>query len=69
LTPIITDFIQIITDCIQNTKKELCDEKLEDALEVLDFEWSKGDDTKTQGNWLNTSPLPRGNAFNRNCPA
>ena len=50
LTPIITDFIR-------NTKRELYDEKLEDALEMLDLEWSKDDDTKTQGNRLNTSPL------------
>ena len=34
LTPIITDFIR-------NTKRELYDEKLEDALEMLDLEWSK----------------------------
>ena len=31
----------IITDFIQNTKRELYDEKLEDALEMLDLEWSK----------------------------
>jgi len=40
----------IITDFIRNTKRELCDEKLEDALEMLDLEWSKDDDTKTQCN-------------------
>jgi len=40
----------IITDFIQNTKRELYDEKLEDALEILDLEWSKGDDTKMQCN-------------------
>ena len=37
----------IITDFIRNTKRELYDEKLEDALEMLDLEWSKDDDTKT----------------------
>jgi len=36
---------------------------------MLDFEWSKDDDTKTQCNRLNTSPLHRGNAFNKNGPA
>ena len=37
----------IITDFIQNTKRELYDEKLEVALEMLDLEWSKDVDTKT----------------------
>jgi len=46
----------IITDFIQNTIRELYDEKLEDAR-MLDLEWSKDDDTKTQCNRLNTSPL------------
>ena len=41
------------------------DEKLEDALEMLDSEWSKDDDTKTQCNRLHTSPL----ASNKNGPA
>ena len=59
LTPVITDFIRI-------TKRELYDEKLEDALEMLGLEWSKDDDTKTQCNRLNTSPLHRGNASNKN---
>ena len=59
----------IITDHIRNTKWELYDEKVEDALEILDFEWSKDDDTTTQCNWLNTSPLYRGNASNKNSPA
>jgi len=59
----------IITDFIQNTKRELYDEKLEDALEMLDFEWSKDDDNKTQCNRLNASPLHRGNASNKNGPA
>ena len=45
------------------------DEKLEDALEMLDLEWSKDDDTKTQCNRLNASPLHRGNASNKNGPA
>jgi len=52
----------IITDFIQNTQRELYDEKLEDALEMLDVKWSKGDNTKTQ--WLNISPI-RGIAFNK----
>ena len=56
----------IITDFIRNTKRKLYDKKLEDALEMLDLEWSKYDDTKTQCNRLNTSPLHRGNAFNKN---
>jgi len=56
----------IITDFIRNTKRELYDEKLEVALEMLDLEWSKDNDTKTQCNWLNTSPLHRGNASNKN---
>ena len=63
----------IITDFIRNnvTKRELYDEKLEDALETLNLEWSKDDDTKTvtQCNRLNTSPLHRGNASNKNGPA
>jgi len=59
----------IITDFIRNTKKELFDEKLEDALEMLNLEWSKGNDTKMQCNWLNAGPLHRGNAFNKNGPA
>jgi len=59
----------IITDFIRITKRELYDEKkLEDALELLDLEWSKDNDTKTQCNWLNTSPLHRGNASNKNGP-
>jgi len=59
----------IITDFIRNTKRELYDEKLEDALVMLDLEWSKDDDTKTQCNQLNASPLHRGNASNKNGPA
>jgi len=47
----------IITDFIRNTKRELYDEKLEDVLEMLDLEWCKDDDTKTQCNQLNASPL------------
>jgi len=62
-------FALIITEFIRNTKRELYDEKLEDALEMLDLEWSKDDDAKTQCNWLNTSPLHRGNASNKNGPA
>ena len=60
--------VPIITDFIRNTIKEHYDEKLEDALEMLDVEWSKDDDTKTQCNRLNTSPLHRGNASNKNGP-
>ena len=59
----------IITDFIRNTKRELYDEKLEDALEMIDLEWSKDDDTKTQCNRLHTSPLHRENASNKNGPA
>jgi len=59
----------IITDFIRNTKTEIYDAKLEDALEMLDLEWSKDDDTKTQCNRLNTSPLHRENASNKNGPA
>jgi len=59
----------IITDFIRNTNRELYDEKLEDALEMLDLEWSKDDDTKTQCSRLSTSPLHQGNASNKNGPA
>ena len=48
---------------------ELYDEKLEDTLEMLDLEWSKDDDTKTQCSRLNTSPLHRGNVSNKNVSA
>jgi len=57
------------TDFIRNTKKELYDENPEDALEMLNLEWSKDDGTKTQCNRLNTTPLHRGNASNKNGPA
>jgi len=63
LAPIITDFIR------NTTERELYGEKLEDALEMLDLEWSKDDDTNTQCNRLNTSPLHQGNASNKNGPA
>jgi len=59
----------IITDFVRNTKRDLYDEKLEDALEMLDLEWSKNDDTKTQCSRLKTSPLHRGNVSNKNGPA
>jgi len=60
----------IITEFIRNSERELCDEKLEDALEMLDLEWSKDNDTtETQCNRLNTSPLHRANASNKNGPA
>jgi len=58
-----------IKNVIRNTKRELYDEELKDALEMLDLEWSKDDDTKTQCNRLNTSPPHRGNASNKNGPA
>jgi len=63
--------VAIITDFIRNTERKLYVEKLEDALEKLDLEWSKGEDsdTKTQCNQLNSSPPHRRNAFNRNGPA
>ena len=38
-------------------------------LEMLDLELSKDDDTKTQYNRLNISPLHRGNVSNKNGPA
>jgi len=56
----------IITDFIRNKKREHYDEKLENALEMLNLEWSKDDDIKTQCNRLNTSPLDPGNASNKN---
>ena len=59
----------INTDFTRKTKRELYDEKLEDALEILDLEWSKDDDTKTQCDRLNTSPLHRGDACNKSGPA
>ena len=59
----------IITDFIRNTKREPDDQKLEDALKMLDLEWSNDDDTKTQCNRLNTSPFHQGNASNKNGPA
>ena len=59
----------ILTDFIWNTKRELYDEKLEDALGMLNLEWSKDDYTKTQCNRLSTSPIYRGNASNKNGPA
>ena len=59
----------VITDFIRNTNRELYAEKLEDALEMLDLDWSKDDDTKTQCNRLHTNPLHRGNASDKNGPA
>ena len=38
-----------ITNFILDTKRELYDEKLEDALEILDLEWSKDEDTTVTG--------------------
>jgi len=61
--------VPIITAFIRNTKRERNDEKLEDALEMLDLDWSKDNDTKTQCNRVNTSPLQRGNASNKDGPA
>jgi len=40
----------IITDFIRNTKREHYDEELEQVLEMLDFEWSRVNDTKMQCN-------------------
>jgi len=54
--PIITHFIV----------GELYHDKLQDALETLDLEWSKDEDTRTQGHQLNTGPLHRGNVFEIN---
>jgi len=59
----------INTDFIRNIKREFRDEKLDDALEMLDLEWNKDDHTKTQCNRLNTSPLHRENTSNKNSPA
>jgi len=59
----------IITDFIRNTKRELYGEKHENALEMLDLEWSKDEDNRTQCNQMNTGPLHRGNVFNTNGPA
>ena len=61
--------VPIITAFIRNTKRERNDEKLEDALEMLDLDWSKDDDTKMQCKRLNTSQLHLGNASNKNGPA
>jgi len=36
---------------------------------MLDLEWSKDKNTRTQHNRLNTGPLHRGNVFNTNRPA
>ena len=49
----------IITDFIRNTKRELYDEKLENALEMLDLEWSKDDDNKTVQPVEHQSTSPR----------
>ena len=46
----------IITDFIRNTSRELYDEKLEDALEMLDLEWSKDDDAVQPVERQSTSP-------------
>ena len=62
-------FSPIITDFIRNTKRELYDEKLKDALEILHLERSKDKDTMSQCNWWKTSALHRGNASNKNGPA
>jgi len=59
----------IITDFIRKTQRELYDEQLADALEMLDLEWSKDVDTKTQCNRLNNGPCYSGNTFNKNGPA
>ena len=51
------------------TRKENSVMKLEDALKMLNLEWSKDHDTRTQCSRFNTSPLHRENAFNKNGPA
>jgi len=56
----------MIAGFIRNTERDLYDEKLE---EILDLEWSKDEDTKTQRHQLSTGPLHRANAFNTNGPA
>jgi len=61
--------VPIIADFIRNTKRELYDEKLDHVLEMLDLEWCKDSDSKTQCNRLNTNPPHRGNASNMNGPA
>jgi len=43
-------------------------EDLEQALEMLDLEWSKDNDTKKQCNLSNTCPSQRGSRFNQNDP-
>jgi len=43
--------------------------KLEDALKMLNLEWSKNDHTRTPCNQFKTSLLHRENAFNKNGPA
>ena len=50
-------------------KREPYDKKLENALTIRDLEWSKGNNFKTQCSRLNTSPLHRRNASNKNGPA
>jgi len=59
----------VITDFIRNTKGDLYDKKLEDALEMLDLQWNKDEETRTQCNRLNSGPLHQGIAFNANGPA
>jgi len=51
------------------TRRCACNARFEMEFEMLDLKWSKDDDTKTQCNWLNTSPLHRRNASNKNGPA
>jgi len=43
--------------------------ELQDALEMLDLEWRKDEDTRTQCNQLNTRALYQENAFSTNGPA
>jgi len=52
-----------------HTKRELYDEKLEDALVMLNLEWCKDEDTRTQCNQLNTGPPHQRNAYNKNVQA
>ena len=53
----------IITDFIRTIKRELYDEKLEDALEMLDLEWSKDDDTVEDA----VQPVEHQSTSPRNC--
>jgi len=59
----------IITDFIRNTKRELYGEKLEDFEGSKDEEQPIKHQSKDENHRLNTSPIYRGNASNKNGPA